>query len=75
MLALPCGVLAMSPSVPGLVETSNSVGTAETDGDAVRVGCMIRSSFDPAAAEVVAVARAAARLAGADVEGVVITRG
>ena len=70
VLALPCGVLAMSPSVPGLVETSNSVGTAETDGDTVKIGCMIRSSFDPAAAEVVAVVRAAARLAGAEVEGV-----
>lgn len=70
VLALPCGVLAMSPSVPGLVETSNSVGTAETAGDEVRLGSMTRSSFDPASAEVVTAVRAAARLAGAEVTGV-----
>ncbi|HYH63598.1 MAG TPA: beta-Ala-His dipeptidase, partial [Urbifossiella sp.] len=70
VLGLPCGVLAMSPAVPGLVETSNNIGTAGTDGDEVRLGCLIRSSHKPASAEVTDTIRSVARLAGAEVGGV-----
>jgi dipeptidase D len=68
LVALPCGVQAMSPSVVGLVETSDSIGTLEMDGGEVRVGSLVRSSLAPAADEVVATIRSVARLAGAGVE-------
>jgi len=68
LVALPCGVQAMSPSVPGLVETSSSIGTLEMGGGEVRVGSLVRSSLAPAADEVAATIRSVARLAGAGVE-------
>jgi dipeptidase D len=67
LLTLPCGVLAMSAAVPGVVETSNSIGTIATDGNEFRIGCLARSSLDPAMADVVDTFRSAARLAGAEV--------
>jgi len=68
LVALPCGVQAMSPSVPGLVETSSSIGTLEMEGGEVRVGILVRSSLAPAADEVASTIGSVARLAGAVAE-------
>jgi dipeptidase D len=68
LVALPLGVQAMSPSVPGLVETSSSIGTLEMDGGEVRIGSLVRSSLAPAADDVVNTIGAVARLAGAIAE-------
>ena len=40
------GVLAMSPDIPGLVQTSTNLATAATDQDAVEVGTSQRSSIE-----------------------------
>lgn len=72
LTALPHGVLAVVPEMPGLVQTSNSTSTVETavvDGKlSVTVGCLSRSS---SAAEIQATARqlaAIGELAGARVD-------
>ncbi|HEX2091982.1 MAG TPA: beta-Ala-His dipeptidase [Longimicrobiaceae bacterium] len=70
LTALPCGVLAMSSAIPGLVETSSNVGTVETEGDEVRIGCLLRSSYDPALEEGANTIREAARAAGAEVSDI-----
>jgi dipeptidase D len=66
--ALPVGPLRMSPDFPGAVETSTSVGRAETDGDAVRIGSLSRSANDALMPDVLAQIGGIARLAGADCE-------
>jgi dipeptidase D len=68
LVALPCGVRTMSPSVPGLVETSSSIGTLEMDGPEVRIGSLVRSSLAPGADDVVGTIGSVARLAGASAE-------
>ena len=72
LTALPHGVLAIVPDIPGLVQTSNSTSTIEfsrPDGKLrVLIGCLSRSSALP---ELRAVARqlaAIGELAGAEVE-------
>ena len=66
---LPAGPLAMSPDFPGLVETSSSVGVAETAPDGtLTVRCLSRSSDDDALPVVRGQIEAAARLAGATYE-------
>jgi len=72
ILGLPHGVLAMVPEMPGLVQTSNNVATAQLrpteDGRLnVTVGCMARSSVLAQAREVVAQIQAVGELAGAEV--------
>jgi dipeptidase D len=67
LLALPHGVLAMSPDIPGLVETSNNLAVVkETDGK-IRVVTSSRSSVAPSLSCVLAQVRAVAGLAGAAV--------
>jgi dipeptidase D len=61
---VPSGPLAMSADFPGLVETSTSVGEAVTDGVALRMHSLSRSSNAAALPEVMATLDAAARLAG-----------
>ncbi len=72
LAALPHGVLAVVPTMPDLVQTSNSTSTVTCDraGDALNivVGCLSRSSHRP---ELHATARqiaAVGELAGAKVE-------
>jgi dipeptidase D len=48
LLACPYGVLAMSASIEGLVETSNNLATVRTTGDEVFVTTLARSSSPPA---------------------------
>lgn len=68
LVSLPHGILAMSPDVPGLVQTSTNIATISTKGDVVSVVTSQRSaiaSSKDAAARMVATV---ARLAGFEVE-------
>jgi dipeptidase D len=64
----PTGVLAVSPQNPGKIETSASLNIAVTEGDVLRLDCMIRSANPVALEDVAAGIVAAGRLAGAEVE-------
>ena len=66
--ALPTGVLAMNPGVPGAVETSTCLTVATTDDETVTLASMARSSNAAALDEVVSRLEALARLAGAELE-------
>jgi dipeptidase D len=68
LAALPTGVVAMSPALPGKVETSTSLNVATTEGGVATLASMTRSANAPALDDVVAGILAAARLAGAEVE-------
>jgi dipeptidase D len=48
--AAPIGVRRMSSSVPGVVETSNNLGTMSVDTDGLQANLMVRSLVDSAAA-------------------------
>jgi dipeptidase D len=62
--ALPNGVLGMSQTIDGLVETSTSVGVVKTDGSRVTVVCCSRSSSMSALGAVVRQHRTIGELAG-----------
>lgn len=66
--AIPTGVVAMAPALPGTVETSTSLTVATTKDGLVTLASMTRSANAPALEDVVATIGAAARLAGAEVE-------
>jgi dipeptidase D len=66
--ATPSGVVAMSPHVPGTVETSTSLNVAETTDGTLTLASMTRSASAPALEDVVRGIEAAASLAGATVE-------
>ena len=66
--AIPVGPLAMSADFPGVVETSSSLGTAQTDGTALELRSLSRSANDAALPDVTNAIAAAARLAGAAYE-------
>jgi dipeptidase D len=65
---LPSGVLAMSPDVPGTVETSTSLNVAETTDGVLTLASMTRGASPGALDEIVATFTAAARVAGAEIE-------
>ncbi len=67
LLALPHGVQAMSPEVPGLVETSTNVGTIESDAGNVKIVLLSRSAVTSALNVMKEKIRAIADLAGAAV--------
>ena len=67
LLALPHGVLAMSPDIPGLVETSSNLAVVKEEDGRIRVVTSSRSSVAPSLAYVLAQVRAVAALAGAAV--------
>jgi dipeptidase D len=70
LVGLPHGILAMSPDVPGLVQTSTNLATVKTKGDVVEVITSQRSAIatsKDAAARMVATI---ARLAGFEPEHV-----
>ncbi len=46
LMALPNGVIAMSPSIEGLVETSTNLGVVESREDAFIIRMLSRSSID-----------------------------
>lgn len=66
--ALPSGVIAMSPELPGVVETSSSLTVVRTEDGVVTLASMTRGAKAEALEDVVGSIQAAARLAGADVE-------
>jgi dipeptidase D len=68
LAAIPTGVLAMSPELPGVVETSTSLTTAVTRDGVLTLGSMTRSSNRPALDGTAQTAAALARLSGAELE-------
>lgn len=72
LAALPHGVLATVPAIPGLVETSSSTSTVTcTPADGrftVAIGCLSRSSSRPRLHDTVRQIAAIGELAGAEVE-------
>jgi dipeptidase D len=67
LIALPHGVLGMSPDIPGLVETSSNLAVVKDNAGAIRVVTSSRSSVAPSLAYVLSQVRAVAALAGAAV--------
>lgn len=65
---LPDGVLAMSQSVEGLVETSTNLATLNTEGNILKVELMTRSSVDADIAKTRESIRATSEKFGASVE-------
>ncbi len=57
--AIPTGVIAMSPELPGVVETSTSLTVATTDDEVLTLASMTRSSNAPALEDVAATIAAA----------------
>lgn len=68
LMALPHGVLAMSPAIPGLVETSSNLAVVQPDQRRFKIVTSSRSSVAPTLRSVVSSIEAAGRLAGAEVE-------
>ncbi|MHC4597509.1 MAG: aminoacyl-histidine dipeptidase [Planctomycetota bacterium] len=68
LIALPHGVLAMSPEIEGLVETSTNVGTLETAEVGVKTVLLTRSAVTSSLPMVKDRIRTIATLAGAKVE-------
>ncbi|HUF02177.1 MAG TPA: beta-Ala-His dipeptidase [Gaiellaceae bacterium] len=68
LLAIPTGVVAMAPGLSAVVQTSTSLTTAVTDGGALTLGSMARSSKAAALDGVLATMRALARLGGAEIQ-------
>ena len=66
--AIPSGVIAMSPEVPGTVETSTSLTVVTTEEGTLTLASMTRSSNAEALDDVVSTIEAIARLAGAQIE-------
>lgn len=64
--ALPNGVAAMSPAIPGLVETSTNIGVITTEKDAVQFVTSQRSSVDTAKMDLGLRLNLTAALAGAE---------
>lgn len=67
VFALPNGVLRMSDSMPGLVETSNNLAIVKAENGKIEVSSLMRSSVDSAKEAVGQRMTAIARLAGADI--------
>jgi len=68
VLAIPNGVMRMSDSMPGLVETSTNLAIVKTEKGLVTVANLMRSSVDSAKEAVAEKMRAIAQLAGARIE-------
>ncbi|NLO01130.1 MAG: aminoacyl-histidine dipeptidase [Bacteroidales bacterium] len=69
VLACPNGVIRMSDTMKGLVETSTNLAflRSGTDKKSIHIGCMMRSSVDTARNELGTRLRAVFELAGAEV--------
>lgn len=64
----PNGVIRMSDSMEGLVETSNNLASVKTINGEVKVSCLMRSSVDSAKDDLAAMLSSVFELAGADVQ-------
>ena len=67
VFALPNGVLRMSDSMPGLVETSNNLAVVNAQNGKIQIISLMRSSVDSAKDAVGQKMTAIARLAGAEI--------
>ncbi|MBN1296543.1 aminoacyl-histidine dipeptidase [bacterium] len=68
LIALPHGVITMSPEVPGLVETSTNLGVMESMDSVVKITMLTRSAVTSHLIAVKKQIRTIAVLAGASVE-------
>ncbi len=66
MLALPHGISAMSPDIPGLVETSTNLATISIIDNQLVIGTSQRSAIDSAKWHVSNMVKAVMELGGAD---------
>lgn len=66
--ACPNGIFRMSPSIPGLVQSSNNLASVAIKGDQVDFLCLTRSSVDSERDEVARVISSLLRSLGASVE-------
>jgi dipeptidase D len=66
--AIPTGVVAMDPELPGTVETSTSLTVASTQNGTLTLSSMTRSSNAAALDQVLGTMEALARLGGAQIE-------
>ncbi len=65
ILAMPHGVMAMSPDIPGLVETSTNLATVKMQRSKIIVGTSQRSSIETAKRNITDMVVAVFQLAGA----------
>lgn len=70
VVAMPNGVIRMSDTMPGLVETSSNLAVTKSDADKkeIRLSCLLRSSVDTAKEELGSRIYAVCTLAGAKVK-------
>lgn len=67
LLAMPHGVIAMNPDIPGLVETSTNLATLKMEDGKIKIGTSQRSSIDSAKMNIAYAVAAVLGLAGGDV--------
>lgn len=65
LLAVPHGIIAMSPDIEGLVETSTNLATIVTEDDQVIIGTSQRSSVESAKVNVSNMVQSVFKIAGA----------
>ena len=70
IVACPNGVIRMSDSMPGLVETSTNLAIVKSDAETktVKIACLMRSSVDSARAQLGSRMESVFTLAGAEVK-------
>lgn len=68
LIALPHGVIAMHPEIPGLTETSTNLAIIQTDKKQVQIICSTRSSIASALGATRGVLKAVCELAGARIQ-------
>jgi dipeptidase D len=66
--ACPNGVIRMSDSMPGLVETSTNLAIVKSSANSIKVACLMRSSVDSAKESLGSSIESLFNLAGASVE-------
>ena len=64
LASLPHGILAMSPDVPGLVQTSTNLATINTKGDLIEIGTSQRSAIASSKETAARMVATVCRLAG-----------
>jgi dipeptidase D len=64
----PNGVIRMSDTMEGLVETSTNLSIVKTDGETVKVTCLLRSSVNSAKTDLTHMMGSIFELAGAKVD-------
>jgi dipeptidase D len=65
ILALPHGIIAMSPDIPDLVETSTNLATVSQEGTGLRIGSSQRSSIESAKVNIANTVKVVLDLGGA----------